>query len=309
MIELQIGELALPPEGTVAAIGNFDGVHAGHRALVAQAVEEAKREGRRAAVVSFWPHPLAVVDPGRAPGILTTRAQRRDLLTPLGVELLLWVPFSLEVARMNPARFARTFLCAPLAASAIWVGEDFRFGRGRAGSVAELSRLGEELGFAVRTIGEVTVAGERVSSSGIRDALAGGDVARAAALLGRPYSLTGVVVTGEGRGRRLGFPTANLAVEQGVLPAAGVYAARTVARGGVRDAVVNVGFRPTFGEGEHGVEVHLPGFAGSLVGERLEVDLIARIRPEERFPSAEALSEQIARDVARALELLERGPR
>jgi riboflavin kinase/FMN adenylyltransferase len=308
VIEQKIGELAPGPQGTVAAIGNFDGVHAGHQALIARAVEDARQQGRLAAVISFWPHPMAIVDPARAPGILTTRGQRRDLLARLHADLLCWIPFTAQVARMTPGEFVGAFLGAPLGASAVWVGDDFRFGRGRSGGVADLERLGAPLGFAVRTLGAVAVDGERVSSSGIRDALAAGEVGKAGRLLGRPYALTGTVVTGDGRGRLLGFPTANLAVEQGILPAAGVYAARSIVRGGVRDAVVNVGFRPTFGEGELGVEVHLPGFSGDLLGERLEVDLVARLRQEQRFPSPDALRDQIAADVAEAVAML-RGER
>jgi riboflavin kinase/FMN adenylyltransferase len=286
------------------AIGNFDGVHRGHQALVAAAVAAARAAGGSAVVLTFDPHPARVLRPQAAPSPLTTLAQKEALVRSLGVERLVALAFDDTVAALSPQAFAAAVLRDALGARHVVVGESFRFGHGRAGDPAALAALGAQLGFDLRVVKPV-VHGERpVSSSRVRAALAKGEVAEAAALLGRPYELEQRVVRGEGRGRTLGIPTLNLAPLEQLLPARGVYAGRCrTADGALRLAVVNVGERPTFGGTSLTVEAHLVDFAGDLYDTRVSLALHARLRGEERFASAAALVERIREDVraARAL--------
>ena len=229
-------------------VGNFDGVHRGHRALVSAAVARAHESGGVSVVLTFDPHPARVLGPGRAPAALTTLAQKEELLARLGVDHLAVLPFDTDVARLPPDAFAREVLRGALGAGHVVVGESFRFGHRREGDARLLAALGVDLGFSVRALPPVLEEGAPVSSSRVRDVLGRGDVRTARALLGRPYFVDAPVVRGDGRGRTIGVPTANLLPENEILPAGGVYAARCrVSAGAWHPAVVNLGHRPTFG--------------------------------------------------------------
>ncbi len=285
-------------------VGNFDGVHRGHQALVSAVVARAKETGGVSVVLTFDPHPARILGPGRAPAALTTLAQKEELLARLGVDRLAVLPFDAEVARLPPAQFAREVLQGALGARHVVVGEAFRFGHRREGDARALEALGEALGFTVRPLPPVLEQGSPVSSSRVRDALARGDVRTARDLLGRPYFVDATVVRGDGRGRTIGVPTANLEPENQILPARGVYAARCrVPAGHWHPAVVNLGHRPTFG-GEHvTVEAHLIDFDGDLYGARLRLAFHERLRGELRFDGAPALVARILEDVALARAL------
>jgi riboflavin kinase/FMN adenylyltransferase len=292
-------------EPTAVTVGNFDGVHRGHQALAALTVARAREAGEKAVVLTFEPHPARLLAPARAPATLTTLAQKEELLAGLGIDRLAVLAFDAEVAALSPREFARDVLAGSLGARHVVVGESFRFGRGREGDASGLAALGAGLGFSVRILAPVLERGEPVSSSRVRERIARGDVRAARDLLGRPYFLDAVVVRGDGRGRTIGVPTANLRTENEVLPARGVYAGRCRVPGsGSRLAVVNVGERPTFGGGGTTVEAHLVDFEGDLYGARVRLELHERLRDEERFADARALVGRIRQDVARARDLL-----
>ena len=289
------------PAPSAVAVGNFDGVHRGHQALVAAAVTRARAAGEAAVVLTFDPHPAAVLRPQAAPAALTTLAQKEELLAALGVDRLVVVPFDRRLAGLAPEAFATEVLEQAVGARHVVVGESFRFGRGRAGDPQGLVELGRTRGFGVEVVPPVMEEGQPISSSRVREALAGGRVDEALRLLGRAYFVDGLVERGDGRGRTLGIPTANLAPEPQILPARGVYAARcALGDGSLQAAVVNVGERPTFGGGRVRLEAHLIGFEGDLYGSRLRVAFHERLRDEQRFANAEALVAQIRADVAAA---------
>ena len=292
-------------EPAAVTVGNFDGVHRGHQTLVARAVARAREAGERAVVLTFEPHPARVLDPAGAPAALSTPAQKEELLAGLGVDRLAVLPFDAAVAALSPEAFAREVLAEALGARHVVVGESFRFGHRRGGDARRLAALGEELGFSVSAVPAVLERGGPVSSSRVREELARGDVAAARALLGRPYFVDARVARGDGRGRTIGVPTANLEPENEVRPARGVYAGRCRIPGGAtRVAVVNLGERPTFGGGRATVEAHLLDFDGDLYGERVRLEFHARLRDEERFAGALALVARIREDVARARALV-----
>lgn len=283
----------------VVTLGTFDGVHAGHRELLRLAADRAKATGRRAAVVTFDPHPTVVVAPQRKPKLLMTLAQRLAAFEAEGMDRAWVIPFSRAFSELSPADFL-TGMARALPPLELHVGRAFAFGRDRAGSVATLEAWGAAHGCAVHTLALRAPDGGRLSSTRIREALDRGEVDAARILLGHPYALTGVVVEGDRRGRHLGFPTANLAWEQEQLPASGVYVTEAVLphHGGARLGLTNVGEKPTFEGRRLTVETHLPGFEGDLYGARLEVRFLHRLRGEVRFASVEELRHQIERDVA-----------
>jgi riboflavin kinase/FMN adenylyltransferase len=289
------------PAGVAAAvaIGNFDGVHVGHREILRRTVESARAAAAKAVLVTFEPHPAEVLAPGGRPRLLQTRRQKHAALAETGVDAVLVLAFDLALAAVPASEFVDR-LRGALPLVSVHVGAGFRFGAGRDGDVALLRRLGERHGFAVDEVPPVERRGARVSSSRIREAVAAGDVALARELLGRPYAVEGTVVRGEGRGGRLEFPTANLEVDNELLPARGVYVTEADVLGASRPSVTNVGVRPTFDGSRVVVESHLLDFTGDLYGERAEVRLLARLRDERRFASAAELAEQIGRDRAAA---------
>ncbi|MCO5170722.1 MAG: bifunctional riboflavin kinase/FAD synthetase [Planctomycetes bacterium] len=290
-------------------VGVFDGVHLGHAALLDRLVASARAAGVAPVVVTFWPHPRAVLG-GGAPPLITTLAHRVALLRRRGAAGVVVLPFDADVASWPAEVFAERVLAERLAASRVVLGADHRFGRGRRGDVALLARLGERLGFVAEAVPLVETGGVKASSTAVRDALRRGDLDLAGRLLGRPVSVLGHVVRGDQRGRALGFPTANLDLGAALRPPRGVYAvrARTVVRhedGPLLPAVANVGRRPTFTADEQDlVEVHLLEGGRDLYGLDLEVEFVERLRDERRFEGVDALRAQIARDAARAREVL-----
>jgi riboflavin kinase/FMN adenylyltransferase len=292
----------------VVTVGSFDGIHLGHRSILATVVTRARALQGTATVVTFDPHPRKVLQTGRAPSLLSTREQRIELIAESGIDVTILEPFTPDFARSPPERFVREYLHQGLAPVEVYVGYDFRFGRDREGSMRMLTELGPRLGFAVTIIPEVTIDGEDVSSTKIRELVSAGDVGAAARLLGRPYAVRGVVGQGDQRGRVVGFPTVNLEPENELLPGAGVYAgqARFLDDGSVLGAVTNVGRRPTFDAGDRIVcESHLLDFDGDAYGRRIEVSFHSRLRTEQRFPDVDSLRAQIAVDVQEARRRLE----
>ncbi|HYS78210.1 MAG TPA: bifunctional riboflavin kinase/FAD synthetase [Candidatus Dormibacteraeota bacterium] len=284
----------------VATVGNFDGLHRGHQAIVRTVLDRARETGGSSLVITFDPHPLKVLAPERAPRMLTTRKQKLALIEAAGIEFLLILPFTMELAEVPAERFVREHLVAGLGASEVYVGANFNFGRGRAGNADLLVRLCGELGIRAAQVGEVLYLNSPVSSSRIRRALQAGEVELARELLGRPYAIEGTVVHGESRGAPLGFPTANLATENELVPQDGVYVAEAILGGDARPAVTNIGSRPTFEGAAYAIETHVIDSPGDLYGRPMEVRLLARLRPELKFDSPGALVEQIRRDVQRA---------
>ena len=279
------------------AMGFFDGVHRGHR----QVIQAAQSPGALRGVLTFDRHPLELLQPERAPQLLTPDArQKAELISAAGAELLLRLPFTAELAAMSPAAFP-DMLAAACPIAGISVGANWRFGRGGCGTPELLRRLGELRGFSV-SVQELTLAGESpVSSSRIRTELAAGHLPEVEAMLGRPFAVAGVVEHGQHLARQLGFPTANVHVaERAALPPAGVYRVRCRIHGELRCGIANLGLRPTIDEQikTPRLEVHLPGWQGDLYGCYLTVELLELLRTERRFPSLDALKAQIQRDVA-----------
>jgi riboflavin kinase / FMN adenylyltransferase len=296
--------------GCVLTIGNFDGLHLGHRALLDAVVERAHALGRLAAVYTFDRHPRRVLQPDLHLPRLNSRDQLEHGLRASGIDLLIIEPFTRELSDLEPERFVERVLVERIGPAEVFVGRDFRFGHGRTGSDETLRRTLPASGVRVSVISQVLVDGEDVSSTRIRRLLEEGRVAEVARCLGRPYSVWGTVVAGDRRGRTLGFPTANLAPENELIPARGVYATtvRTIESGTPcttpHPAVTNVGTRPTFEPGRLLVESHLLDFDGDLYDRRIEVSFEARIRDERRFSGPEELRAQIQLDAAQARSLL-----
>lgn len=290
---------------SAVAIGVFDGVHLGHREVLGRLAERARERDLQTVALTFDPHPLEFVAPERAPRLLTTIDQRFRLLAESGIDVVGVLPFP-QIRDMPPRLFAMEVLSLRLRARLIAVGRDFRFGRDREGDVQFLRAVGAEAGFDVYSIDMVGEHdGEVVSSSRIRGLVNEGDVAAAARLLGRPHSVGGIVVHGDGRGGSIGFPTANVHVPNRLaVPGDGVYAAWAETGGARHPAVVNIGVRPTFGLDTRAVEAHLLDFEGDLYGEELTLAFVARLRDETRFDSIEALVSQIDADVQRGREVL-----
>ena len=290
-------------------IGNFDGVHRGHQALVAAAVDQARAAGGLAAALTFDPHPARVLDAARAGPALTTLEQKAELMAALGLDALVVVPFDAPRAAQPADAFVREVLAETLHAGAVVVGSAFRFGHRRTGDAELLRRLGRTLGFTVRAVPPVEHEGEPISSTRIRRAVEAGRVDEAAVLLGRPFFVDGTVARGEGRGRTIGIPTANLDVVNEALPALGVYAGwcRLLDAGDAPrwPAVVNVGRRPTFAGRHTTVEAHLLDQAQELYGRRMRLSFAARLREERAFPSVAALVEQVRQDIERARALVD----
>ncbi len=307
-MEIVQGSDNLDHAGLVVAIGNFDGVHLGHRALLARAKGLAEATGALSCVLTFRPHPAKVLRPDQAPAMICDPQDERELIAATGVDLLVEEPFVPALARLTPRGFVSSLLVRRLAASSVVVGYNFRFGRDTLGDVAGLRTLCQIHGVELHVQEPVLVHGEPVSSTRVRAALAQGDLALAADLLGRPPFLSGVVVPGERRGARLGFPTINLAVTTELMPPDGVYAAVAVVRASGRrlPAAAFMGPKRTFGGGVRSVEAHLLGFDGDLYGERVSLVLLHRLRGVVRFPGPRELEAAIAADVARCRELAAR---
>ena len=288
--------------GSILAIGNFDGLHLGHQAILSAVVRRAQETHDVATALTFDPAPRKVLRPESAPLRLSTNAQRMDSFGFLGLEAAVVLPFTLELARLSPDEFVQRILVRGLHVRAVLVGENFRFGHQQAGDVNLLRALGARHGFAVEIIPPVAYDGEIVSSTVIRREITAGNVTHAARLLGRPFALTGEIVTGTGTGRRFTFPTLNLKPDQELFPARGVYVTRTLLEGETktRRSVTNIGMRPTFNGSALSVETHLLDFSGEVTAKRMEVHFWKRLREEKKFAGPEALRAQIARDIASA---------
>ncbi len=309
-MEIVRGLESYPPDSppSVVALGAFDGVHLAHQKILATAQERARTLGVRSVACTFDPHPLAVLRPDRAPIPIMDLAEKLARIAEQGLEVAVVIPFTPEFSLIEAETFVREVLVGRLKAREVVVGFNHTFGRGARGDSRVLQELAPRYGFIPRVIPPLLVDGIVVSSSAVRQALAAGDVAAARRLLGRPYSVRGRVLRGKGRGQQLGFPTANLKPERELVLAPGVYAARVGWQHGHAGAVVNVGLRPTFGEGEYWVEAYLLDFSGDLYDAVLTLDFEERIRPEQKFPDVEALRAQVARDVATAARLLGTAP-
>jgi riboflavin kinase/FMN adenylyltransferase len=288
----------------VVAQGTFDGIHLGHQAVIRTAVARARTLRVRSVAVTFDPNPLAVLRPTEVPPELLPLEERLERMAELGPEVCLVIPFTAEFSRMEAEAYVQSVLLGLLRAREIVVGFNHAFGRGARGTPELLRRLAGPAGVLVHVVAPLSVDGVTVSSTSIREALRDGDVERAASLLGRPYTVAGVVTRGAARGRTLGFPTANLTGPPGLLLADGVYTARATWDGSSVGAVVNVGVRPTVDGGTRLVEAHLLDAAPDLYGRRLTLAFLHRIRAERRFDSLEALRAQIAEDVTVARRML-----
>lgn len=286
----------------ILTLGNFDGLHLGHLKIIRGVSARARKLGVSSVVYTFDPHPLKIVAPHKSPPLLIDMEDKTRLIEAAGVDCLIFASFTREFAGKHPRQFVEEAI-VPLSVKEVWVGHDFRFGSGKTGTVEHLKELGEEFGFKVVVVGAYRKGGHIVSSSRIRGLIADGKVGEAAGLLGRRYSIKGVVVKGANIGKEIGFPTANLKVESELVPAGGVYAAWAVVGSKRFPAVLNIGRAPTFGGKETSVEVHLLDFDSDLYGERMEVHFIRRLRSEKKFKSAGDLAVQIRKDTERARKI------
>jgi len=285
---------------SVVTLGNFDGIHLGHRALIGGAVSDSKRLAVPSVVLTFEPHPLRVLAPERAPRLLLAHKDKMQLLQDLGVDAVAVQHFDLAFAKRSAEAFVQDLLLKRLKAQKLWVGKDLRFGQGRKGGVEDLVRWGEEFSFGVAVVDPILVNGERVSSSRIRELVGAGRVDEVEPLLGRYHFISGRVVAGHRRGRDLGFPTANIAARTEVLPADGIYA--TLFHLGARAllSVSSIGINPTFGAGPRTIETFIMDFDEEIYGEPVRLSFIKRIRDEMRFSSVDELVAQIRQDVRSA---------
>jgi len=306
------GGLALPAEfrGGIVALGNFDGFHLGHQAVVGRAVERARGEGKPALVATFDPHPVRHFRPDAPPFRLNSLAQRERLFADAGADAMIVYRFDGQLAGLTAEQFVADRLCALASASGVVTGEDFTFGKDRGGNAAVLKALGAERGIIAEAIPPVLFEGVPVSSSRIRDAAQAGDPEAAAALLTRPFAIEGVVQHGDKRGRELGYPTANLSLGTYLRPKFGIYAVRgRLTDGRLLDGVANLGVRPSFSPPVELLEPHFFDFDGDLYGQTIEVELLSFVRPERKFESLDELRDQMDGDSAEARARLAAHPR
>ena len=292
-------------KASVVSVGTFDGLHAGHRTILDRLFERAEAQRGLSTVITFDPHPRELIR-GEPVPLLTTIEERGALLEARGLERFVVLPFTREFARLKPEAYVEDILVRQVGLKEIVIGYDHRFGRKGKGDSDLMRKLGRKHGFAVDVISAQAVEDEVVSSTRIRELLKEGSVQQAARLLGRSYGLDGTVVRGEGRGRKIGFPTANLAPldERKIIPGGGVYAVRVQHAGESYGGMMNIGRRPTFDGTAKQIEAHLFEFDQSIYGERLRVEFVQRIRGEEKFEGVDALTRQLARDRRRALNIL-----
>ncbi len=291
----------------VLALGNFDGLHRGHMKIVERIQRGALERGGTSVVLTFDPHPPRVLRPDKAPALLMTKAQKLDALSRAGVQGAAVVRFTAEMSQWEPEAFVRTVLVEWLRVAEVWVGADFLFGRNRSGNFTRLKSLGAQYGFRAEKIDPIRYKDFVVSSTRIRRLVSEGRVDEAGALLGHHYVLDGVVVEGAKRGREIGFPTANLATENELIPPLGVYATAVTVDGVFYPSVTNIGQRPTFGDRlATTVEAHLIGRSMDLYGKTVRLAFVQRLRDERKFPDRGALQDQIAADVRRAARLFDR---
>ena len=290
-------------KGCVAAVGNFDGVHLGHQVIFTETVATADKMSTHGLVLTFSSHPASILEPDRKPGIVMTLKDRLHFASQLGIKAALVLPFDRRMAALAAEEFVERVLVGALGVCAVVAGENWRFGKNRMGDIDQLARLGKKSGFAACGVPPVSRGDEPVSSTRIRDSLARGKVELARKLLGRPHFVRGKVVSGEGRGRDLGFPTVNLDCGGVVLPAKGVYSGAFTSEGVLGPCAVNVGTRPTFGSGQQTVEAHLIGVEGDYYGRQVTLSFLTRLRDEVSFEDEISLKNQISRDVGIAARI------
>lgn len=297
-----LAHLPPPDPGSIVTIGNFDGVHLAHQQLLRRVVECARLQGAVAAAITFDPHPIRILAPERAPKILTPIPERARLIEQEGIDVLVVLPFTRELARLSPDEFVRQILIGRLRTTRVVTGPNFRFGYRQAGDVQTLSALGSRAGFEVEILPNLEIRGQPVSSTRIRELLSAGKVQMANRLLGRPFSNSGPIVAGLGMGHRHTVPTLNLAPTEGQLPQIGVYISRTVLNGVSHDSATNVGRKPTFGEHALGVETYLLNFKGHVEELEMKVEYLYRLRDEIKFQNPALLKIQIQEDARRSLK-------
>ena len=295
-----IGEQGHDLPGSVVTLGNFDGIHLGHQALIAGAVADSKQLGVPSVVLTFEPHPLKVLAPDRAPKLILAHKDKMQLLQGLGVDIVAVQHFDLSFAKLSAEEFVRNLLVRRLKAKKIWAGKDLRFGQGRRAGVDDLVRWGHDFGFEVAVVEPILVDCNRVSSSRIREFLGKGRVSDVQSMLGRYHFISGRVVEGNRRGKDLGFPTANIAPRTELLPADGIYATLFQIRESVLPSVSSIGRNPTFGAGPRTVESFIMDFDENIYGQAVQLSFIARIRDEIKFTSVPDLVAQIRNDVRNA---------
>jgi riboflavin kinase / FMN adenylyltransferase len=287
---------------SVVTIGNFDGVHLAHQSLLARVVEVARSQGQSATAITFEPHPIKILSPDHAPKLLTPLRRKIELIEKTGIDLLVVLPFTRELARQSPLEFVRHVLVNPLRASSVHVGPNFRFGYRQSGDTEILEELGHQEGFRVAVVPMLQVRGDRVSSTRIRELLTDGKVHKAARLLGRPFSARGPIVAGLGVGRKHTVPTLNLAPIEEQLPKTGVYVTHALLGGHRYDSVTNVGYKPTFGDHRLTVETFLLGFTGQIDEIEMEIEFLYRLRDEMKFQNPAILKVQIQEDARRSMK-------
>jgi riboflavin kinase/FMN adenylyltransferase len=288
----------------VATIGNFDGVHLGHREIFRRVREVAKAQQGVSVVITFVPHPLQVVSPETGVKLITGCKEKRSLIEESGIDYLLEIPFDLGFSLISATQFVEEVLVGALGVERLVIGYDYAFGRGREGNVTLLKELGERFCFSVEVLQPISNGATVYSSTAVRNMVLEGDMRGVVLVLGRHYTVTGRVVPGQKRGRALGFPTANIETDHELLPAVGVYAVRVRLGQALYGGACNIGMNPTFGNSRLSLEVFLFDFDGDLYGREISVLFIERLRGEKRFPNPEALKEAIATDVARCREIL-----
>lgn len=283
-------------KGSVVALGTFDGVHRGHQVILQQAVKQAKKDKTASIAITFDPHPQLLISPERGLKLLTTLTEREKLFCRYGIDGVVVIRFNKRLQALAKEDFVKKYLVEKIGASHVFVGFDYAFGKSRAGDVSQLKKLGKKHGFAVTVVRAVSADKHVIKSKVIRELLSQGKFNQAVQLLGHAYQIEGVVVRGSGRGKPLGFPTANLRVANNkLIPAHGVYAGLW----GEKKCAVNIGARPTFGAGETAIEVHIPRHKKNLRGQRLNLILTRRLREERQFSDVEKLKRQIAKDIRR----------
>ena len=289
----------------VLTIGNFDGVHKGHLSLFDLTKNRAAAINGQSVVITFDPHPIRVMKPGNGPRLITLTDQKLELITAAGMDIIFCLPFTRQFASISAQDFIRDILVNKIGIKEIVVGYDYSFGAGREGGIELLKTMGKALHFQVHVVPPVYVENKLVSSTSIRNLVQEGKLHEAKKLLGRDYQVGGTVVKGKNRGGRLlGYPTANLALIDELVPKNGVYVVKVLVEGRIYDGVTNVGYNPTFGDGVFSVETHILNFQDNLLGKQIRIKFIERLRDEKTFQSVEDLVAQIARDIVRATEIL-----
>ena len=300
-------DLEAPSESfqeSIVTVGVFDGLHVGHQAVIQQVLTQANKFKLASFVLTFDPPPLAFLAPERCPPTLTPLPKRIEILEQLGVDAAIFARFDAYLQQMSPDTFVQQVLLQRLHAKQVIVGYDWQFGKGRSGNAEALKKLGDRYQFGVTIVGPVQFRGEPVHSTRVREAIAESDLDLVSEFLGRRYSIMGEVVKGEGRGRQIGFPTANIDTGNQMLPPSGVYAVRVKLEGRMFDGALNMGIRPTFDGGKFQIETHLFEFEKMVYGKKIEIFFIEKIRDERRFPNPEMLVNQIKQDVAAAKAIL-----